>query len=53
MPVGTIWELGLGDEVITTVRECAYDWPWTYGELADPAAFDRFRPYFPRSDSVF
>jgi hypothetical protein len=50
MPIGTIWELGLGDEVITTVREAGYDWPWTYGDLEDPAAFDRFRAYFPRSD---
>jgi hypothetical protein len=46
MPIGTVWELGLGDEIISTLREAGYDWPWTYGEPSDPAAFDRFRVYF-------
>jgi|GEM_PF-6854956 len=46
MSVGTIWELGLGDEVISIIREIGYEFPWTYGELADPAKLDRFRIYF-------
>ena len=46
MPVGTIWELGLGDEVISTIRETGYEYPWIHGEFADPAKFDRFRIYF-------
>ena len=46
MSVGTLWELGLGDEVITTLRETGYEFPWTYGELDDPTTFDRFRTYF-------
>ena len=46
MPIDTIWELGLGDEIVTTIRETDYEFPWTYGELADPAKFDRFRVYF-------
>jgi hypothetical protein len=46
MSIGTVWEFGLGGEVITTIRESGYDWPWTYGDLDDPAAFDRFRVYF-------
>ncbi|MBP3957204.1 hypothetical protein J8F10_18235 [Gemmata sp. G18] len=43
---GTVWELGLGTEVISTIRETSYESPWTYGELNNPAKFDRFRVYF-------
>jgi hypothetical protein len=46
MSSSTIWELGLGDEIISTIRETGYEFPWTYGELADPTKFDRFRVYF-------
>jgi hypothetical protein len=50
MPTGAVWELGLGDEVICTIRETGYEFPWTYGELPDPAKFDRFRVYFGPDD---
>jgi hypothetical protein len=46
MPIGTIWELGLGAEVISTIRETGSEFPWTYGELTEPTKFDRFRVYF-------
>jgi len=42
----TIWELGLGDEVITSIAETDYDFPWTYGVLSEPQKFDRFRILF-------
>jgi hypothetical protein len=48
---GTVWELGLGHEVLCTFREIGYETPWTYGELHDPAKLHRFREYFGPDDA--
>jgi hypothetical protein len=47
----TVWELGLGDTVFARIRETGYEFPWTYGELLEAEAFERYRAYFEPEDT--
>lgn len=46
------WHLELGGEVIARIVDAhEYEFPWTYGFVADSPAFERFRPYHTDSDT--
>jgi hypothetical protein len=51
MPAGEIWHLELGGKVITPLRIDLYEFPWHHATVLDPAAFERFRPYFADPDT--
>ena len=51
VPEAIVWELGLGSTVLARVRETGYEFPWTYGELFDAEAFERYRVYFDAEDT--
>lgn len=43
---GRVWQLLLGDALLTEITMTRYEFPWTYGEVSDIAAFNRVRTYF-------
>ncbi len=45
-----LWQLVLGEQVIATLKEESFDFPWVYAKLFESPMFEQYRVYFSDED---